>query len=149
MIHDVSTDADDPPQFIALRDLRLKCENGVDYSGLKGEQHHQQHPHIAPAAFHQSPAVIFHAALAAASTMGWAIAAEVEAEGRIEATATTRLLRFKDDVVIRIRAFGTTGDGALLDIRSASRVGSSDLGANAKRIHMFFLELNNRLKTIS
>ena len=93
MIHDVSTDANDPPQFVALRDLRLKCKNGVEYSGLRGEQHHQRHVGIAPAAFEQAPFAIFQAALAAANTMGWAIAAAVETEGRIEATATTPLMR--------------------------------------------------------
>jgi uncharacterized protein (DUF1499 family) len=52
-------------------------------------------------------------------------------------------LRFKDDVVIRIRA---DNSGARLDIRSASRIGSSDFGANAKRLRTFLGELNIRLK---
>lgn len=144
MIHDVSTDADDPPAFIALRDTRLKCANGADYSGLRGEAHRKRYANIIPALYPKPPATIFHASLAAVKAMGWAVAAAVEAEGRIEATATTRLLRFKDDVVIRIRAHDA---GTRLDIRSASRVGDSDLGANAKRINAFLLELNNHLKT--
>jgi uncharacterized protein (DUF1499 family) len=139
MIHDVSTDTDDPPSFIALRDVRLKCQNGVDYSGGA-----QRHLGIEPQFFAQPHEVIFQAALVAANTLHWQVAAAVEAEGRIEATATTRLLRFKDDVVIRIRP---ATDGARLDVRSASRIGSSDFGTNAKRIRTFFRSVNNALKT--
>ena len=142
VIHDVSTDTEDPPQFVALRDTRLQCRNGIDYSGGK-----QRHADIEPQIFTQPRAQIFQAALAAAQAMQWHIAAAIENEGRIEATATTRLLRFKDDVVIRLRDTGANGNGARLDIRSTSRVGSSDFGANAKRIRTFLHELNNRLKT--
>ena len=144
MIHDVSTDPDDPPQFIALRDARLACKNGIAYSGLRGTAHRQQYPDIVPAVFKQTPATIYHSALAAVKNLDWAIEAAVENEGRIEATATTRILHFKDDVVIRIRP---TIDGARLDIRSASRLGRSDLGANAQRIRTFSLELNISLKS--
>ena len=152
MIHDVTTDADDAPRFVALRELRLQCRNGVLYSGLRGAAHHARYPDIAPALYAQAPATIFQAALAAAKTMQWDIAAAVESEGRIEATATTRLLRFKDDVVIRLRAdadadASTSNYGTRLDIRSASRVGSSDFGANAKRIHRFLQTIDNCLKT--
>ena len=43
--------------------------------------------------------------------------------------AKTRLLRFVDDVEFELR----TGDGVIA-VRSASRVGYSDLGANRRRI---------------
>ncbi len=146
MIHDVTTDADDAPRFVALRELRLQCRNGVLYSGLRGAAHHARYPDIAPALYAQPPATIFQAALAAAKAMRWVIAAAVESEGRIEATATTRFMRFKDDVVIRLRADANT-HGTRLDVRSASRVGSSDFGANARRIHCFLQEMDNCLKT--
>lgn len=139
MIHDVSTDTDDPPRFVALRDTRLRCRNGVDYSGGQ-----QRHAGIEPQIFARSREEVFQAALAAAQAMQWRIAAAIENEGRIEATATTRILRFKDDVVIRLRA---AANGTRLDIRSASRIGSSDFGANGRRIRAFLLELNLLLKT--
>ena len=139
MIHDVSTDTDDPPRFVALRDIRLHCRNGVEYSGGR-----QCHAGIEPKIFKQSRDKIFHAALETANALQWHIAAATENEGRIEATATTRLLRFKDDVVIRLR---TEIDGTRVDIRSASRVGSSDFGANARRIRAFLSKINTRLKT--
>lgn len=139
-IHDVSTDVGDPPHFVALLPVRRNCKNGVDYSGPR----EPVYSHITPQIFAMSTQEIFPAALAAAKAMRWHIADAVPAEGRIEATATTRLMRFKDDVVIRIRDHER---GALLDIRSASRVGSSDFGANAKRIRVFLSKLNNLLKT--
>jgi uncharacterized protein (DUF1499 family) len=71
--------------------------------------------------------------------MGWRIVAAVPEEGRIEATATTPLLRFKDDVVIRVTS---RGNGSRIDMRSKSRLGKSDLGANAKRIRAYFRALS-------
>ncbi len=141
MIHDVSTDTIEPPQFVALREVRLQCRNGADYSGGM-----HIHSNIEPQMLALPRSQLFQASLAAANTLHWHIADANEAEGRIEATATTCILHFKDDVVIRIRP---TVEGMRLDIRSASRVGRSDLGANAQRIRTFLLELNNRLKTNS
>ena len=142
MIHDVSTDADDPPQFIALRDVRLACRNGAHYSGLRGAEHRQRYPDLVPADFNQVPASVIACASDVARHLGWACATATD--DQIEATATTRWLQFKDDVVIRIR---THHSGTRLDIRSASRVGSSDLGANAKRIRTFLRELHLQLAT--
>ena len=139
MIHDVSTDLEEPPQFIALREVRLACPNGVEYSGPRILSQSNLEPNF----FALPCGTIFQAALTIANTMQWKVAVAVEAEGRIEATATTRLLRFKDDVVIRIRP---AVNGAKLDIRSASRLGSSDFGTNARRMHAFLRELNKLLK---
>jgi uncharacterized protein (DUF1499 family) len=68
--------------------------------------------------------------------MGWEIIAAVPAEGRIEATATTGWIGFKDDVVIRIAVAGD-GSRSRVDLRSKSRVGRGDAGMNAKRIRAF------------
>jgi uncharacterized protein (DUF1499 family) len=144
-IHDVSTDTDDPPQFIALREVRLACPNGADYSGLHAAEHQLRYNELRPAVFEGvQPATVYGAALAVVNAMQWKVAVAVESEGRIEATATTRIMRFKDDVVIRIRAAGRI---TRVDVRSASRVGSSDLGANAKRLGEFLRKVNNYLKS--
>ena len=66
--------------------------------------------------------------------MGWQIVADDDATGMIEAIDTTLLLRFKDDVVIRVVG---TAEGSRVDVRSRSRVGRSDLGKNAARIREF------------
>ena len=60
----------------------------------------------------------------------------------VEATDTTAWFGFKDDVVIRLTA---KSDDTLVDVRSKSRVGKSDLGTNAERIETFMAELRNQL----
>ena len=72
--------------------------------------------------------------------LGWEIVASVPAEGRIEAIDTTLLFGFKDDVVIRVAADAA---GSRVDIRSASRVGRSDFGTNARRVRAFIEKLRS------
>lgn len=143
-IHDVSTDPNDPPPFVALRDVRLHCGNGAEYSGLSVDEHRRRYPDLMTAEFERPPSHVFGAALAFAEAFDWTIAAAVDTEGRIEATATTRILRFKDDVVIRVRP---SLNGSRLDARSASRVGSSDFGVNARRLRELLNNINYTLKT--
>lgn len=59
------------------------------------------------------------------------LAISSEAPGRLEAVATSGWFRFRDDVMVRVRP---EGGGARVDMRSVSRVGRSDLGANCKRL---------------
>ena len=142
-IHDISTDTVNPPQFHALLAQRANTPNPPGYGGAAvATEQHAAYPDIEPLDFKAAPAVAFDAALKTARAMGWAIAAEAPAEGRIEATATTRWFGFKDDVVIRVQA---QGGGSRLDIRSQSRVGRSDVGANAARIRAFRQRLETRL----
>jgi uncharacterized protein (DUF1499 family) len=132
LIHDITTDTDDPPVFVALRAVHRK---GADYArGRIAAAQHKAYPDIAPILLDEAPALAFARAQRAAERLGWHIAAARPEEGRIEATATTRIYRFTDDIVIRIRA---QGEGTRLDIRSASRIGGGDLGTNARRIRAF------------
>jgi uncharacterized protein (DUF1499 family) len=84
------------------------------------------------------PAQAFDRALAAARAMSWEIVASDPAQGRIEATATTFWFGFKDDIVVRIAAEGA---GSRLDVRSLSRIGKSDVGANARRIRDYLAKV--------
>ena len=140
-IHDITTDTENPPQFVALLAARQKAPNGADYAGAKLAQAQKAaYPDIRPALLNTRPAVAFERALAVTRNMGWDIVAAEPAQGRIEAIATTFWFRFKDDVVIRIVA---EGNGSRLDIRSMSRIGRSDLGTNAKRIRSFLTRLQS------
>jgi uncharacterized protein (DUF1499 family) len=139
-IHDITTDTEDPPPFVALLALRRTTFNGPDYGGEKiARLQKAAYPDIQPLDLAEPPARAFERALAAARAMGWRIVAAVPEEGRVEATATTPLLRFKDDVVIRVTSRGA---GSRVDVRSKSRLGRSDLGANAKRIRAYFRALS-------
>lgn len=138
-IHDVTTDTDNPPRFVAILPLRKDAFNSAEYGGPEiAALQRKGYPDLTPANLPMSPRAAFNLALDTARASGWEIVAAVPAENRIEATATTLLLRFKDDVVIRITP---AENGSRVDVRSVSRVGYSDLGANANRIREFFRRL--------
>jgi uncharacterized protein (DUF1499 family) len=69
---------------------------------------------------------------------GWVLGRTDAAERMLTVVAVTRLVHFKDDVTVRVRQ---AGGGARIDVRSRSRVGRDDLGANATRIRRFFRDL--------
>jgi uncharacterized protein (DUF1499 family) len=142
MIHDITTDTVRPAQFVALASARRAAPNGIGYGGERiAQQQKAAYPDIAPFESGQAPHALFDQALAAARAAGWTIAAAERDEGRIEATASTRIFGFKDDIVLRI---SPSGSGSVLDMRSMSRVGISDVGANARRIRTFFATLRRQ-----
>jgi uncharacterized protein (DUF1499 family) len=143
-IHDITTDTEDPPQFVAVLPLRADAPNPPDYAGEEvAAQQREAYPDIQPVLLPLPVEQAFALALEAAQAQGWEIVAAVPEDGRIEATATTFWFGFKDDVVIRVTA---AGDGSRVDIRSKSRVGRSDVGANAERIRAYSSELERRLR---
>ena len=136
-IHDITTDTQSPPSFHALAELRAEDENPVAYAGEEvAHQQHEAYPDIAPMYFDGDVGTVFAQAEAAARAMGWQVVAAVAEQGRIEAVATTSWFGFRDDVVIRIQSDAEQGQ-IRLDIRSQSRIGVSDLGANAERIRAY------------
>lgn len=144
-IHDVTTDTANPPQFVAVLAARANSPDGSIYGGAQvAVMQHKAYPDIQPAVYRQIPSKVFRDALDVAQVLGWRIDAAVPSEGRIEATATTFWFGFKDDVVIRLTA---VPQGTRVDVRSASRVGVSDLGANARRIREFLAMLGKRLQS--
>lgn len=140
-IHDISTDTVNPPQFVDVVPLRSDAPNPVEYAGEDvAEQQIEAYPDLRTLVFPTPAAATFSRALDVARGMGWEIVAAKPDEGRIEATATTLWFGFKDDIVIRIEP---TASGSQLDIRSKSRVGRSDVGANAERIRAFTDAIEN------
>lgn len=138
-IHDITTDLGDPPAFVAILPLRADAPNSAEYEGEEvAAQQRAAYPDIAPLFLETTPATAFTQALDAARAMGWEIVAADSTAGRIEATATTRWFGFKDDVVVRITADGSR---SRVDVRSVSRVGRSDVGANAARIRKYLARL--------
>lgn len=142
-IHDVSTDTLDPPGFVALLAQRRNAPNGLDCTPQVAAQQKQGYPDIAPLLLKLAPDQIFAKAERAAQDMGWTIVQADPATLRLEATATTLLFGFQDDVVVRIRPEGA---GSRVDVRSVSRVGGSDFGANAKRVRAFSDKLRQMVK---
>jgi uncharacterized protein (DUF1499 family) len=160
-IHDISTDRADPPAFsqavLAARS-GVPGANPTDARGVPLKEHPsyakrmaspmfaplgertvndlqaEAYPDIAPIALTKPPAEAFAAAEAAAAAQGWTITTVDAGAGVIEAQAESFWFGFIDDVVIRVRP---SVEGAVVDVRSVSRVGLSDIGANARRIRAF------------
>lgn len=143
-IHDISTDLDNPPAFDAVVAARGDASNPLDRTAPPdlAERQRAAYPDITTLTVDEQPGKVYEAALATARGMGWEIVAATPATGTIEATATTRIMNFKDDIAIRVTE---AGEGANVDIRSVSRVGESDLGANASRIRTYLHTLRQNL----
>lgn len=138
-IHDITTDVEQPPQFVALLPQRRAAPNGADYGGPQiAAQQKKAYPDIAAKVLQAPPPEAMRRAIDVARAMGWQVVASDAVDGRLEATATTSWFGFKDDVVVRIRPEGA---GSRVDVRSVSRVGRSDVGANARRIREFLARL--------
>jgi uncharacterized protein (DUF1499 family) len=133
-IHDITTDTTNPPTFEAVLPLRRGAKNPADYVSANAAQQRQGYPDIAPLQLPLAPSVAFDNAERAARAMGWQIAAAAPDKLRIEAIDTTPWFGFKDDIVVRITP---QGSGSVVDVRSLSRVGISDFGANAKRVRAY------------
>jgi uncharacterized protein (DUF1499 family) len=141
-IHDISTDTVNPPPFVAILPLRAEAPNPPEYPGEDvATQQRAGYPDIQTLVLDESPAETLQKARKTVEDMGLEIIAVEPQQGRIEATATTFWFGFTDDVVIRI---APDGNGSRLDIRSKSRVGRSDVGANAARIRRFISMLGNQ-----
>ncbi|MCB5225825.1 DUF1499 domain-containing protein [Alishewanella sp. 16-MA] len=142
-IHDISTDLVNPPEFIAIAPLRADAPNPVAYAGEEtAEQQRVAYPELATQQYSQSLEQVFAAAEAAVKSYGMEIVNVDRAAGIIEATHTTAWFGFKDDVIIRVV---DNGEMRLLDIRSKSRVGRSDVGKNAERINSLISSINSAL----
>jgi uncharacterized protein (DUF1499 family) len=136
-IHDITTSPDDAPAYRtalhhadnASRDLTYP-EGGVE---VIAEQR-RAYPDLRPIELDLDPDAAHAAALEAAEGIGLAISFSSRVEGRIEAYSVSSVFAFVDDFVVRVRP---AISGSVIDVRSTSRVGRSDLGANAARIRSF------------
>jgi len=164
-IHDIATDITDPPMFsdklMAVRQSAdsnpvnamtapmgsLKAYQAPAFSGMAaktlGQVGHESYPAVRTLTVAATPSSVATAVEAEAKAQGWTVTTNEPANGVVEATAETFWFGFKDDVAVRIRPSAT--GGSLVDVRSTSRVGLSDLGANAARIQAFLTGLKARL----
>lgn len=138
-IHDITTDTLNPPVFSQLKAERKEDENAMSYGGAAvARQQQQAYPDIQPFLSETAPSQIYGICLKIADHMGWEVVSQDAEAGLIEAVAITSILAFKDDVIIRISPWE---QGSRVDIRSASRIGVSDFGANASRISTFLAKV--------
>ncbi|MBK8373384.1 MAG: DUF1499 domain-containing protein [Sphingomonadales bacterium] len=150
-IHDISTDLADPPHFTTLT---VRADNLDQIPGKEDPTmqamtpvqrwtriHQDEYGDIRSVRINRPVAEVIEKAGRLAETRGWDIALIEPEQGRLEATETSRFFGFKDDVVIRVRPT-EDATGSIVDMRSISRVGMSDLGVNAKRVRSFLADLS-------
>jgi uncharacterized protein (DUF1499 family) len=143
-ISDITTDTANPPRFDVLARLRPRGRN--DYPGpAVAALQRAAYPDLAPLELDVPPKVAYDAALALVTKRKWFIGDArtptlARRDGVIEAVARTPIMGFRDDVVIRVTPIG---QGTRVDMRSASRFGTHDLGANASRIRSLLEDIDD------
>ncbi len=138
-IHDITTDTSTPPQFDAIVALRVDAPNSLEYGGADiATMQREGYPDLETLVVGLPPEQLVERAREVATDMGWEIVADDGPAGRLEASDTTFWFGFTDDIVVRARAVTS---GTEVDVRSVSRVGMGDLGANARRIQTFLERL--------
>jgi hypothetical protein len=100
-------------------------------------------PELRERQYRVPPEPILRYLAAAARALDWEVADEDPRNHRLHAVVTTPLLHFQDDLRVQIRL--APGGGSRLSVRSASRVGKADFGANTAHIVAFFEELERQL----
>jgi len=134
-IHDITTDTDNPPSFVVIKELRKDAPNPAAYQGQKiANTQNSFYSGLETIELNADFDQAFDLALENVKKMPWTIVAEDRNEGRIEAYHKLAWFGFIDDVVIRV---DSSSNKSLIDIRSKSRIGRGDLGVNAKRIRKY------------
>jgi len=143
-INDISTDTDDPPAFLALLPARKRDGGKAAYNRQVAGMQKASYPDVVHLETRLPVDTTFQEALRVARSMPkWLVVDSDAGTGRIEASEQSRWFRFTDDVVIRIAPI--EGGGSRVDVRSASRLGTSDYGVNAARIRTYMALLRTRL----
>lgn len=140
---DVTTDTQDPPDFVTLGTVRSRAANSLVYPGERlANVQLDLYPGIKPITFDAPADDIFRALLLLVKRHKWLVVDAVPPregrDGRIEAVARSLPFGLRDDLVIRVRG---TAAGTRVDMRSAARSGETDFGSNARRISQLYAEL--------
>lgn len=149
-IHDISTNLDDWPRFyrLTVRPDNLESVPDLgrrDLAALPPRErwkaiHREHYGDIATIRVPWDVAETVRRARALAEERGWEVVTTDERRGIVEAVDTSFFFRFKDNVVVRVRP-DSDGSGSMVDMRSISRVGVSDVGVNARRVRSFLADL--------
>ncbi|MHA1158287.1 MAG: DUF1499 domain-containing protein [Alphaproteobacteria bacterium] len=149
---DITTSLDDPPHFASVLADHEAGDSRRRFIGEAGAAlQREAHPDLVPRFYPVGTPRVYEEALTIATRRGWQILAsrapgEQDVTGRIEGVASTLVFGFRQDVVIRIVP---EGEGALVDMRSAARRASHDLGTNARRIRVFLAALDAALQGVT
>jgi len=139
-IHDITTDTETPPEFNEIVKHRAHAMNDLAYGSEQlpaqelAAMQLAAYPNVKPLETGLAVEEAVSRAESVLKSQGLEIVSVDPEAGLVEATATTFWFGFKDDLVVRVTG---TQEGSRIDVRSISRVGQSDVGANARRIEKF------------
>lgn len=153
VLNDVTTDALDPPALTKAAPLRTGLANPAAYPGEAAFRlQRKAYPDLQPLDVNRSPGETFELVVDALKRLQMTVVAEdppSEANeiGRAEAVDRTLVMGFYDDVAVRVMPHGDPEQpGSRIDLRSSSRYGRSDFGANAQRLRAIMREIVARLE---
>jgi uncharacterized protein (DUF1499 family) len=136
LINDFTTDTADPPAFKQAAAEPANAGRDLSYPAGFAAQQQSCCSDLAPIRLPAPPPAAFVTVEAVATTIpGWRVTRRDPATGELEAVATTALFGFQDDIALRVRP--DPAGGSKVDMRSKSRDGKGDQGANAARIRAF------------
>jgi len=133
-INDITTNVDDPAAFASASNVPDFEGRDMDYPDEFVEIVRSHYNELRPLRVAQDVPSAYRLALSTAQELGWEIVHQDAQRATIDARDTTTLFKFVDDITLRVLPDGA---GAVIDLRSKSRDGRGDLGANAKRIVSF------------
>ena len=133
-INDITTNLEDPPEFAAAEHVPDYQGRDMSYPPAFVEIVRSSYPYVKPITLSTTPDKAYERAIATAEELGWVVVHQDKAGMRFDAQHTTSIFKFVDDVTVRVRA---SANGATIDLRSKSRDGKGDIGANAARIMAF------------
>jgi uncharacterized protein (DUF1499 family) len=133
-INDITTDFSNPPRFEVM--ARLRPAGRVDYPARFADLQRKAYPDVVPLQVDLPVRQAYDQALKVVTRRKWLIVdartpSPAHRQGVIEAVARSPIMGFRDDVVVRVTPLS---DGSRIDVRSASRYGLHDFGANARRV---------------
>jgi len=141
-IHDITTNIDDPPTFVAAAS---EDSRGAAFAYPSGgaqvpDLQRQGYPDLGTLHLDISRQEALWRVRHTAEDMNWDLIGGDDESGHVEFADTTPWFHFVDFVAVRVRAEEA---GAAVDVRSVSQVGVSDLGENADRIRRFLDRLGH------
>ncbi len=136
-INDISTDLDSPPAFVAVAALPENNDRSMEFPADFAQPIREHYADLGPLLTDRPPERIYRLArdMATQSPFNWMVVRDDPDTLTFEAVAETRVFKWRDDIVVRVGGDGT--GGSVVHMRSKSRDGKSDLGANARRIRRF------------
>lgn len=149
LLNDVTTDFDNPPAFTAVARLRGPGDNSTVYDRARlADEQASAYPDIKPMRIERSSEEAYALVVDALKRLKMEIVRdeapdpEAGTPGEIEAVDRTLIMGFYEDIAVRV-----SGDreSARVDIRSASRFGSADMGSNAEGVRELMKEIQARV----